>query len=315
MTTVWIIFACLIALVAVLVYLPTFLESRRFVIDDAKRAEAPGNFADLSQGKTHYRWFGGGRGPVAVMIHGLTTSSPVWDDLAETMVDLGYRVLVYDLYGRGYSDSVDGAHDTQMYLQQLDDLLADQGLDENLTIVGYSMGGTIATAFAATEPHRMMRLILLASAGVDMVESDFAKFCRTKGMLGRWRHGLQAAARFRQQAKADAYAEANPHIYDTQMRDAGRRGFFPAILACRAGILGEVQDDAHRAITRDSIPTIAIWGEDDPVIPLSSMGKVTQWNRRAHHEVIEEAGHELPYSHVAEVSDILRLMLREQKPI
>ncbi|MEL6642267.1 MAG: alpha/beta fold hydrolase, partial [Pseudomonadota bacterium] len=116
--------------------LPTWLERRRKVMDRAVRAKAPGKFAELSQGVTHYRWIGPARGPVAVMIHGLTTGSPVWDELTETFADLGYRVLIYDLYNRGYSDSAKGSHDTDFYLRQLDDLLADQGLEDGLTLVG-----------------------------------------------------------------------------------------------------------------------------------------------------------------------------------
>ncbi len=308
-------FALVLLVVTLLAALPSILEGRRFVIDRAKRQEAPGKFAELSQGVTHYRWIGPTRGPVAVMIHGLITSSPIWEDLADTMADLGYRVLVYDLYNRGYSDNVDGPHDTDMYLRQLDDLLAHEGLEDGLTMVGYSMGGMIATKFAATEPHRMHRLILMAPGGIDMNESDFGKFCRTTPILGPWVHGIWAGMRFTRQINEDAWAAANPHVVDTMAMELDRRGFLPAILACRSGILTEVLEDAFRSINRDGIPTIVIWGEEDGVIPSSAMGKMAQWNRKAHHEIIEGAGHELPYSHVAEVSDVLRAMLREQKAV
>lgn len=308
-------FIVLIVVLGIVVFLPQIIEWRRIEIDRNKRKEAPGKFAELSQGLTHYRWMGPTRGPVAVMIHGLINSSPVWEDLGDTMVDLGYRVLVYDLYNRGYSDSVDGPHDTDMYLRQLDELLADQGLDDSLTLVGYSMGGMIATAFAATEPHRMQRLVLLAPGGVELTESDYGRFCRTTPVIGPWAHGVWAGMRMARIINEDAYAAANPHIFDTMATDLDRRGFLPGILACRSGILTEVQENAHRAITRDGIPTIAIWGENDGVVPSSAVGKMAQWNRKAHHEIIEGAGHELPYSHVAEVSDVLRKMLREQKTV
>ena len=305
----------LAVIIAFVVALPGIMERRRRVMDRETRRSAPGKFAELSQGVTHYRWIGPVRGPVAVMIHGLTTSSPVWEDLAETMADLGYRVLIYDLYNRGYSDNADGPHDLQVYLRQLDDLLADQKLNDGLTMVGYSMGGMIATAFAATEPHRMQRLILIATAGVDVIESDFSKFCRTKPIIGPWLHGLCQGLRFTRQINEDAYAAANPHIIDTQVMELDRRGYLPAVLDCRRNVLTQVQEKEHRSITRDGIPTIAIWGDEDKVIPISALGKVAQWNRKTHHETIEGAGHELPYSHVAEISDVLRKMLREQKNI
>lgn len=289
---------------------PMFRENRRKPMNRARRAAAPGKFAQLSQGVTHYRWIGPTRGPVAVMIHGLTTSSPIWDEIAEAVADVGYRVLVYDLYNRGFSDSVKGPHDTQLYLTQLDDLLADQGLDEGLTLMGYSMGGIIATEFAATEPHRMHRLVLIASGGVEVNESDYAVFCRTKPIIGDWLHSAWGGLRFTRQINEDEAAAAKPHILKAQAMELDRKGFLPAVLACRRGVLQEVQERQHRAITRDGIPTIAIWGEDDAIIPIGAVGKMAQWNRKAHHETIKGAGHALPYSHTDEVVEVLRRMLR-----
>lgn len=37
---------------------------------------------------------------------------------------MGYRILTYDLYGRGYSDRPSGKQNREFFLQQLDDLLA-----------------------------------------------------------------------------------------------------------------------------------------------------------------------------------------------
>ena len=291
--------------------LPTLLEQLRRPVTRDLRAEAPGKFSRLSGGVTHYRWIGPARGPVAVMIHGLTTSSPVWEDIASALGDIGYRVLVYDLYNRGYSDAVDGVHDVDLYLRQLDDLLEDQGLTDGLTLVGYSMGGIIATEFAATEPHRMRRLILLAPAGVEMIESSETIRQRTWPVLGDWLHGVLAPIRLLQNIRSDAAARSKPHIQQARMMELRRRGFFPAVLACRRGILTHRQERQHRAITRDGIPTITIWGEADAVIPISALGKMAQWNRKAHHEEIAGAGHALPYSHAEDVNRVLRRMLRE----
>ena len=144
---------------AVLIAAPFAREAMRRVPD---RATAPGQFARLSQGVTHYQWGGPVRGPVVVAIHGLTTPSPLWDDIGARLGRLGYRLLVYDLFGRGFSDAVPGPQDRAFFLRQLTDLLADQGLRDDLTVMGYSMGGSIATAFAADQPERMKRLILLA---------------------------------------------------------------------------------------------------------------------------------------------------------
>lgn len=81
------------------------------------------------------------RGPVAVCVHGLTTPSFVWHGLARGLATFGYRVLIYDLYGRGYSDRAPGHQDQAYFLQQLNDLLEDQQIKGDITLLGYSMGG------------------------------------------------------------------------------------------------------------------------------------------------------------------------------
>jgi len=164
-----------------------------------------GDRAPLDTGKTPQadQWIGPVRGPVAVLIHGLSTPSAVWQDVAQGLANAGYRVLAYDLYGRGFSDAPSGKQDAEFFVTQLDEILADQGLAEDLTLVGYSMGGAIATAFAATEPHRMKRVILLAPAGIETNESGFSRFCRTTPVLGDWVYGVLAASRLRAQIARD----------------------------------------------------------------------------------------------------------------
>lgn len=298
-------------LVAVIAALPWILEAMRKPMDAQARKQAPGKFAELSGGITHYQWIGPIRGPVAVLVHGLTTPSVVWSEIAEGMADIGYRVLVYDLYGRGFSDSVDGLQDEQFFLTQLDELLADQGLEDDLTLVGYSMGASIAAAFAAVEPHRMKRLIALAPSGVMLNESGFSRFCRNTPIIGDWVHGAVGASRMRAAIAQDPAQVIAAPVIAAQMAELKRKGFLKSILSSRRGLLSTTQEREYRAIAHDGIPTIVIWGEADTVVPVAAVGRMAQWNRIAHHEIVPGAGHGLPYSHAAEVVSFLRQMLRE----
>ena len=306
---IWFIF---IVVVLVLIALPTLLESKRQPMDEAARKGAPGGFVKLSGGITHYQWVGPSRGPVAVLIHGLTTPSAVWKDVAQGLGDTGYRVLVYDLYGRGYSDAPSGVQDATFFVAQLDELLASQNLTDDLTLVGYSMGGSIATAFAATEPHRMKRLILVAPAGVETVESGFSALCRTKPVFGDWLFGTVAGFRMKREIAKDAAQGGDTDVIAAQKAQLARKGFLRSVLSSRRYMLDAAQEQEHRGISRDGIPVIAIWGDQDTVIPISAIGKLAQWNRAAHQEVVEGAGHALPFSHGKQVTEFMRGMLRDQ---
>jgi len=90
---------------------------------------------------THYRWHGPIDGPVIVAVHGLTTPATVWNGMIPFLTAQGYRVLSYDLYGRGFSDAPSGAQNIAFFTRQLGELLADQEITDAVTLMGYSMGG------------------------------------------------------------------------------------------------------------------------------------------------------------------------------
>lgn len=84
----------------------------------------------------------------------------------------GYRVLLYDLYGRGYSDAPKGvAYDPQLYVMQLA-LLLQHLQRKSVHVFGFSMGGAIAASFVAAFPELVERdVVLVASAGAAGVRS------------------------------------------------------------------------------------------------------------------------------------------------
>ena len=289
-------------LLLVILALPFIVEASRKPMNANARSAAPGDLAALSQGTTHYQWIGPSRGPVAVCVHGLTTPSFVWLGLAQGLAKMGFRVLIYDLYGRGYSDRIAGLQDKAFFLRQLDDLLVDQGVDGDITLLGYSMGGAIATSFAAAHPDKIRHLVLLAPAGMGLGSNRMIRFItRTKG-IGDW---LMLALFARQHRKGTEAERDLPtsveNIVDLQQNELRYRGFIPAVLSSMRGILSHPQKDEHNTVHQAGIPLLAIWGREDNIIPLSAMGTLTQWSRHARQDTIEGAGHGLTYTHTSDV--------------
>lgn len=307
----WYVLGIVLVSVIVLAMAPYLIEKLRAPVTDADRQGAEGDFARLSQGITHYRWAGPVRGPVAVVIHGLTTPAIGMEPLAEGLGGLGYRVLVYDLYGRGLSDAPVGMQNRRFFLRQLSDLLADQNVGGDITLVGYSMGGAIATAFAAENPHQIKRLIMVAGAGVMMNETGFIRFCRRVPVLGDWLHGIAGARLIRKAIPERARRPEVSRVLMAQRQELRRRGFLPAVLSSRRGMLSEIQAQDHRRLGLEDVPVIAIWAEQDEVIPAEASGQLAQWNRVVKQDVVKGAGHGLPYTHGAELAEAIRIALRD----
>ncbi|KIC10616.1 alpha/beta hydrolase [Leisingera sp. ANG-M1] len=294
------------ALVLILIILPLLREKLRKPMNAAARQDAPGGFAQLSGGLTHYRWSGPLRGPVAVCIHGLTTPSFVWDGVAEGLAAMGYRVLSYDLYGRGYSDRPEGLQDRAFFLTQLEELLEDQKVGEDFTLIGYSMGGAIATAFASAHPGRVREIILLAPAGFGSSPGRLTWAVRQLPAVGDWlMQALYPALHIRGTNAERALPSSVPGIVDLQQRELGYRGFIPAVLASLRGILNEDFTADHRRLHQAGVPVLAVWGQEDRVIPPNTAGRVAEHGRSIRQEEIAGAGHGLPYTHTDQVLEII----------
>jgi pimeloyl-ACP methyl ester carboxylesterase len=293
---IWLILGACVAAVGAA---PFVIEHYRTAMSDGRRGSAPGQFVELSQGVTHYHLSGPTDAPLVVCVHGLTTPSFVWGQLTRGLVALGFRVLVYDLYGRGYSDRPQGMHDKQFFNTQLTDLLSRLQLRGPSDLIGYSMGGAIGAGFAAAHPAMVRRLVLLAPAGMHLGTAPLVRFVKERGILGTW---LMLAAYPRQMRKGiRAEMGAPPEITEGQHAQLMYQGFVPAVLSSLRGILRVPMQREHLALRRTGLPVLAIWGAQDSVIPASAMGRLAEWNRTVQHEVIEGAGHGLPYTHAPQV--------------
>lgn len=290
----------LLAIVAV----PFVAEWLRRPMGPLERQFAPGNFAELPKGLLHYRWSGPQDGPVLVAIHGLTTPSFVWDAMRPGLEAQGFRVLCYDHYGRGYSDRPAGAQDAAFFVHALEGLLDHLGVDEKVTLLGYSMGGAVAAEFAATYPDRVAQVILLAPAGMGHDLGPTARLTQTVPGLGDWLfHVFFPRAHRKGVARERLLASVTPHVFDLQLAELGYRGFLGAVLASLRGILSRDCKSADGAIAASGLPVLAIWGDADTVIPILGSDVLKTWNADARHIVLPGAGHGLAYTHASDVLD------------
>ncbi|KAI0594086.1 alpha/beta-hydrolase [Biscogniauxia sp. FL1348] len=119
-----------------------------------------------------YEW-GPEDGPRVLFVHGISTPTVSLGDLAHEMVGKGCRVMLFDLFGRGYSDAPsDLPYDARLYTTQMLLVLASSPSAVLWTsapgfhLVGYSLGGGLCVAFARHFPHLVRSLALVAPCGL-----------------------------------------------------------------------------------------------------------------------------------------------------
>jgi 4,5:9,10-diseco-3-hydroxy-5,9,17-trioxoandrosta-1(10),2-diene-4-oate hydrolase len=128
-----------------------------------------GKYADCANGyRMHY--IDEGRGEVVVFLHGSGPGASGHSNFKGNypyLVDAGYRAVVPDLVGYGFSDKPDDVdHPLEFFVQCVKQTLDCAGV-ERCTLVGNSLGGAIALGLALEYPQLVDKLILMAPGGLS----------------------------------------------------------------------------------------------------------------------------------------------------
>ncbi|KAI0083372.1 Alpha/Beta hydrolase protein [Irpex rosettiformis] len=203
---------------------------------EGEEVDVEGGYVQLPLGRTRYWVVGPEDGEKLVLIHGLSVPSIIWKDVAPSLARKGYRILLYDLYGRGYTDAPLTTHTTSLYTTQLALLLQYLGPAwGKVSVVGISMGGGIAAAFCVQFPHLVTgKVALLAAAGV-IEASDMSRTSRF--LSSPLVQSITSSYPFRMYLKHLAQTGPSPGDGDgvaelTRIQSAHLQGYNPALASC-----------------------------------------------------------------------------------
>jgi pimeloyl-ACP methyl ester carboxylesterase len=261
------------------------------VLDDDARAGAPGRFVQLPDGLIHYELAGPSDAQPVVLVHGFSIPYYIWDPTFAALAEAGFRVLRYDLFGRGWSDRPDVAYNADLYDRQLLGLLDALGIRAPVDVAGLSMGGPIAIHFADRHPERVRRMVLVDPAGFPMKQPLGAGLVRAPG-IGEWlMDRLSEPILIKGLSKDMKYPERFPEYVDRYREQMQYAGFRRALLSTmRSGMLTGAAE-ACRRVGAQGKSMLLIWGREDQVIPLATSRAVKAAIPHVEFHTIDEAGH------------------------
>ena len=108
-------------------------------IDDEVRASTSGSYIRLSNGFIHYELSGPDSGQPIVLVHGFSVPYFIFDPTFNFLTKAGWRVLRYDLFGRGFSDRPHVRYNIDLFVRQLKELLDALNI-KRVNLIGLSMG-------------------------------------------------------------------------------------------------------------------------------------------------------------------------------
>jgi pimeloyl-ACP methyl ester carboxylesterase len=128
---------------------------------------------DTPYGSIRVYEYGPEDGRKVLLVHGISTPAIALGSVANNLAEKGCRVMLFDLFGRGYSDNPsDVKHDIKLFTTQILLVLASSPLSwtgagsGKFSMIGYSLGGGICTSFTSYFPDLVDSLILFAPAGL-----------------------------------------------------------------------------------------------------------------------------------------------------
>jgi pimeloyl-ACP methyl ester carboxylesterase len=279
-------------------------------LDEATRASAPGSFVQLSNGYTHYELSGPADAQPVVLVHGFSVPYFIWDPTFAFLTESGFRVLRYDLLGRGYSDRPRVHYDIDTFCQQLKELLDKLGL-EKIYLIGLSMGGPISASFTTRHADKIEKLVLVDPAGVRPV--TFARILKgaTAPGFGELAFGLFGRGYMASSVKSDFYDPAHiKEFVNKYMLQMKYKGFMRAIVSTiRNGMLGDFSA-TYREIGEQGIRTMLLWGRDDRTVPFSHSENLVAAIPQVELHAFDNCGHLPHYEKPDEVNPLLLEFLR-----
>ena len=241
-----------------------------------------------------------------LVLHGLGTSAEAMMGVAAIMRET-HRVLVPDLPGFGEHAKHDGKkHDWRFYIDEIERFRAHQQLG-TVDVVGTSMGGAFAAAYAATYPGSVRRVVLLSPAGVTApVQNPFMK----RVAAGEIPLDITDDASF------DEVLRLNfPKPPD--MPAPIRQAFIDRAVERREALLSIIEDtrpfllSGVEPLMKDiKAPTLVLYGSADELTDASMISVWRAGLADFRGEVFEGAGHVLLYDRPRDVAARMREFLR-----
>ena len=251
---------------------------------------------------SHYREVDGlrlahldeGEGPPVIFFHGEPTWSFLWRKVIPPVRDAGFRCIAPDLVGFGRSDK---PSDIDFYSYDRHCALAGTLLEDldvrDATLVMHDQGGPIGLRLAVEQRERVERLVILDTGMFNGHRKVTDAWIAFRDFVART-EDLPVGVLVRRGCKVDPgddVAAAYESPYPNAASKAGARAF-PLLVPLTPDSPGaHAGTRVHDSLKQDHRPTLMLWADSDPVMPLSSGESFAESIGRKAPRTIENASH------------------------
>jgi pimeloyl-ACP methyl ester carboxylesterase len=239
-----------------------------------------------------------GAGPVLVLLHGIACSSATWDEVLPLLAE-HFTVVAPDLPGHGASAKPTGEYSLGEYASGVRDLLTLLG-HRHATILGHSLGGGVAMAFAYHFPEMCDRLVLVSSGGLGREVHALLRLAALPGaewvLPWLFPPGLRGVADGAGRLLERVGLRSGTDLRETwrgyvSLFEADARQAFIHTVRSVIDIGGQRASALNRLYLASELPTLILWGDSDPLIPVKHAYAAHQAIPGSRLEIFSNSGH------------------------
>lgn len=241
-----------------------------------------------------------GKGSTIVFLHGFLENSSMWKFLIPNLENK-HTIITIDLLGHGKSDCLGYIHTMEMMAEIVYAVLTHENI-KTASLVGHSMGGYVALAFAERHPEMCSEIILLNSTPKQDTAERKENRNRAIALVKKNKNG------FLSMAISNLFAEENKTRFTKEIQGLKKEALqmkTQGIIAALEGM--KIRKDRTQFLKKLSTPKTIIAGSLDPIMPLESLKivakschcQLTIWEG-GHMSTIENRSEMLKYMHFIE---------------
>lgn len=200
-----------------------------------------------------------GKGTAVVLLHGFLENTTMWKTIVPE-ISKKNRVIVIDLLGHGKSDCLGYVHSMELMADAVEAVLKHLRIRKSI-LIGHSMGGYVALAFAEKNPKKVKGLCLMNST--SLADDDDRKVLRARAnklVQKNFKNMVQMSF-------TNLFSEENRSVFKDEMKVALQEALqtpLQGYIACQEGM--RIRPNREHVLQNLSCKKLLILGKKDPVL-------------------------------------------------
>ncbi|MFT6959689.1 MAG: pimeloyl-ACP methyl ester carboxylesterase [Polaribacter sp.] len=204
-----------------------------------------------------------GKGNTVVLLHGFLENKTMWENVIPELSKRN-RIITIDLLGHGKSDCLGYVHSMELFAETIEAVLKHLQIRKCI-LVGHSLGGYVALAFAEKNPQKIKGICLINATSNE--DSDERKILRTRAnkMI---QNNFTNMVRM---SFTNLFGEQSKLLFKDELKTALEEALKTSIQGYMAAQEGmRIRANRNAVLTENTFKKLLIVGEKDPVLDFKS---------------------------------------------